>query len=276
MSTRATFRSAVAFAAVLVAAAPSPSQANSIVVRAQGANPAAIQAAVDSFRETMSPNNGVGGSFASGRREINWDGVPDNFAAPNSMPEDFFNVSSPRGVMMNTVNEVSGSAFNSFFVSADSNNPDNAPVEFGNLNAQYPGIFQPFSSPRLMIARADHVIELTFFVPGTNIPATVTAFGAVFADVDVGNHATLRFFSADGRQISAVAGSVASGGLSFLGVRFTEPEERAARIIIQVGTVAPGAGVIDGGSDDVIALDDFIYSEPRPQYELYEDQFENL
>src|SRR4051794_40131850 len=30
-------------------------------------------------------NNGVGGSFGNGFRAINWDGVPDAFAAPNSL-----------------------------------------------------------------------------------------------------------------------------------------------------------------------------------------------
>src|SRR5215218_103219 len=65
---------------------------------AAGANAAAIQGAVDQFRAdlgTLNPNNGQ--SFKSGRREINWDGVPDNFSAPNFMPNDFFNINSPRG-----------------------------------------------------------------------------------------------------------------------------------------------------------------------------------
>src|SRR6476660_1278940 len=71
-----------------------------VVRQATGANAAAIQAAVDQFRAdlgTLNPNNGQ--SFASGRREINWDGVPDNLSAPHFMPNDFFNVNSPRGVV---------------------------------------------------------------------------------------------------------------------------------------------------------------------------------
>src|SRR5215510_8978240 len=54
---------------------------------AAGANPAAIQATVDQFRADLGgSNNGVGGSFTSGRREINWDGVSDAFSAPNFLP----------------------------------------------------------------------------------------------------------------------------------------------------------------------------------------------
>ena len=37
------------------------------------------------------------------RREINWDGVPDNRSDPTSLPFDFFNVNSPRGAVFSTV-----------------------------------------------------------------------------------------------------------------------------------------------------------------------------
>jgi hypothetical protein len=81
---------------------------------ASGANPAAIQATVDAFRTplgTLNPN--VIGSFGTGRREINWDGVPDALSAPNNVPANFFNVNSPRGVIFGTLGtgfEVSASA----------------------------------------------------------------------------------------------------------------------------------------------------------------------
>src|SRR5438045_2386489 len=69
-----------------------------------GANAAAIQTTVDSFRTALGTlNANVAGSFGSGRREINWDGVPDTLAAPNLLPANFFNVNSPRGVVFSTV-----------------------------------------------------------------------------------------------------------------------------------------------------------------------------
>src|SRR4051812_18081170 len=70
---------------------------------AAGANAASITAAVNDFRAdlgTLNPN--VAGSFGSGRREINWDAVPDVFSAPNLLPNNFFNVNSPRGVIFST------------------------------------------------------------------------------------------------------------------------------------------------------------------------------
>jgi len=62
-----------------------------VVRQIVGQTPAAIQSVVDQFRAdlggALNPNNGQ--SFTNGRREINWDGVPDNFSAPNNMPANF-------------------------------------------------------------------------------------------------------------------------------------------------------------------------------------------
>jgi hypothetical protein len=40
------------------------------------------------------------GSSATGFRQITWDDVPDQFAAPNHLPGDFYNVNSPRGLRL--------------------------------------------------------------------------------------------------------------------------------------------------------------------------------
>src|SRR2546430_14617119 len=85
-----------------------------LVRQGAGANPADIQAIVDQFRADLGgSNNGVGGSFATGRREINWDGVPDANATPNFLAPDFFNTTSPRGLVMASV-ELTGSSHNEF------------------------------------------------------------------------------------------------------------------------------------------------------------------
>src|SRR5919109_280831 len=74
-----------------------------VVFEAAGAEPADIQAAVDDFRAFLGDlNPNVPGAFPDGRREINWDGVPDAFAAPNNLPANFFNFNSPRGVVFST------------------------------------------------------------------------------------------------------------------------------------------------------------------------------
>jgi hypothetical protein len=190
-----------------------------VVRQAGGANRAAIQAVFDQFKVdlggVLNPNNGQ--SFTTGRREINWDGVPDSFSEPNNFPPNFFNVNSPRGVIFNAVEDATGSALNQFAVS--STLASGVPVRFGNLNASYSNILQTFSPQRLFIARRTHIIEVNFFIPGTKIPATVKGFGVVFADVDSasgGNRSLIRVYGADGSQLSAAATTL----------RFTDPRQK--------------------------------------------------
>src|SRR6478672_13104484 len=110
------------------------------VFEASGATPADIQTAVDAFRNfgDFGTNNGIGGTFPHGRREINWDGVPDARSAPNLLPANFFNNNSPRGVVFFTP----GTGFE---VSANLINSTNTPVRFGNIFPVYPVLFSTFS-----------------------------------------------------------------------------------------------------------------------------------
>jgi hypothetical protein len=245
---RTALRTIVA-AASLIFVLSSPTGA--AVFTASGANPAAIQATVDSFRAALGANNGVGGSFPSGRREINWDGVPDALSAPNNLPANFFNVNSPRGVVLSTP----GSGFQ---VSATA--ASGTPVRFGNLNAAYPADNQTFSPERLFTALNSNTVQIDFFVPGTNTPATVAGFGAVFTDVELASTTKYTVFLGDGTnggQFAVPAGP--AGGLSFLGL--TEPN-RYSRIIIESGTAIPGTTEVLTNNLDVAFMDDFIYGEP--------------
>ncbi len=238
--------------------------AQATLYSAAGANPAAIQATVDQFRTdlgALNPNNGQ--SFTSGRREINWDGVPDALSSPNSFPPNFFNTNSPRGVVFGNVGS------NNFQVSATT--ASGTPVRFGNIDASYTATFQAFSAQRLFSGSAPvlpssfnlhRVVEVDFFIPGTNIPATVNAFGAVFCDVDAASGTFIEFYRANGTRIEARAATVFNNGLSFLGVIFVG--ERVARVRIVSGNSNIGAGNPDGGAaNDVVVMDDFIYGEPR-------------
>jgi hypothetical protein len=255
------FVAVLAFIAVGVSAVP----AAPVVRQGTGANTAGLQAIVDQFRTDLGgANNGVGGSFKSGRREINWDGVPDAFSEPNNFPVDFFNVNSPRGVIFNAVEDATGAALNHFAVS--SNDASGVPVRFSNINANYSTIFTTFSAQRLFTVRNTNIMEVTFVIPGTNIPATVNGFGVIFADVDSatgGNRSLIRVYGADGRQLSAASAGVLDNGLSFVGISFNAGE-RIARVVIESGNRAHSAANNDGVDGvDVVAMDDFIYGEPR-------------
>src|SRR5512135_1123797 len=92
-------RLAITLAAVILSL-PTITVAAPVVIEASGASPTDIQPAVNNFRAFLGAlNPNVPGSFPDGRREINWDGVPDAFSSPNNLPVNFFNANSPRGVV---------------------------------------------------------------------------------------------------------------------------------------------------------------------------------
>jgi len=226
-----------------------------------GNNPTVISAAgdvttaVDTFRDLLgSPNNGgTPGSQPSGRREINWDGVPDNLSSPNFMPPDFFNDSAApraRGAFFATPGD-------GVQVSADSDNPDGAAVRFGNINPSYTDLFETFSPERLFSPIGSNVVDMTFFVPGTDVPAVVTGFGAVYTDVDL-EDSSFEFFDANDDSLGRFEVPVNPGGLSFLGVAF--PDAVVARVRIAYGTDALGPD--QSAEVDVAVMDDFFYGEP--------------
>jgi len=221
-----------------------------ITFSASGANPAGIQTTVDAYRTalgTLNPN--VAGSFDSGRREINWDGVPDALSAPNLLPANFFNVNSPRGVVFST----SGAGFE---VSA---NAAVGPIEFDNINPTYSAAFQTFSPQRLFTALGSNILDVNFFVPGTTTATSTGAFGAVFTDVDLANSTSIQFFDLNNNSLGTFFAQTANNGLSFLGVQFNAGE-RVGRVRITSGSGALGPN--ESPTFDVVAMDDFIYAEP--------------
>ena len=226
--------------------------------QATGPSPASIQAAVDEFRADLGgSNNGVGGTFGTGRREINWDGVPDSFSSPNSLPANFFNANSPRGVVFSTPSGV-------VQVSAKTGNPTLTPVRFGNFNPSYPNEFQTFSPERLFSAIGSNVTDIVFFLPGTASQAFVSGFGSVFTDVDSATSTTIQYFDQAGVSLGtfAVPASLpGSQNLSFLGVSFNAGE-RVSRVRITSGNTALGPDDSLPGAD-VVVMDDFIYGEPH-------------
>jgi hypothetical protein len=242
------------------------------VVRSAGgdATPASITGARDQFRTDLGGGTvaGPNGSFGEARREINWDGVPDGFSAPNNLPPNFFNSNSPRGAEFST----QGSG-----VQVSANSGGATSVEFANIDPSYSSTFGVFSAQKLFTGVDSNVVDVRFFLPGTSTPALVSGFGSVFTDVDLTSSTKIEFFDASNASLGVYdvpAGTVGSESLSFLGVSFTEGPV-ISRVQITSGNVALGEGVIDGtplGPDnvtDVVAMDDFLYAAPVPEPETY-------
>jgi hypothetical protein len=219
------------------------------IIRASGD----IAASVDQYRAllgTLNPN--LAGEQPGGRREINWDGVPAGFTNNNLFPGDFFNVNSPRGTVFTT----EGSGFRV------SNNG------FVDVNPAFAGEFNVFSPPKLFAAVGSTRTDVEFFVAGSRVQALSRGFGAVFADVGRARSTTIEYFDGNGRRLLTLAVPRRSDdrGLSFAGATFESPV--VARVRITSGNTPIGPDAVDnvkgyGRKRDLVAMDDFIYGEPR-------------
>ena len=102
-------------------------------------------------------------------------------------------------------------------------------------------------------------MNLTFTVPGTDTPATVRGFGAVYTDVDKKEGAAFEFFDTDGEKLGTYAVPKSKDGLSFLGVAYDEPIVGKVRIVYGTSKLGPD----DSKRYDVAVMDDFIFGEPQ-------------
>jgi hypothetical protein len=233
------------------------------VYQAAGPTRESIATTIDQFRAAIGGiNNGNNaGTSGPGRREINWDGGGSNTSPAATPFTGFLNI---RGALFTT----SGSGF----VQAP---PAGMATTFGNLS--YETAFQAFSLQRLFSPVGSNVTDTTFFIPGSQgaTPATTTAFGAVFADVDQpdgsgpgskrGNRGAstfIEYYGYAGNLLfsSYVAATPGTGTFSFLGIVFNDA--RIGRVRITSGDLAPGPD--DDPARDIVLLDDFIYGEPKP------------
>jgi hypothetical protein len=215
-----------------------------VAYSAAGIDANAIGSVVNAFRSAVgSPNNGnTPGPLASGRREINWDGGGNNSATAPA-PTPFTGFQLIRGALFTTPG--------TGFVQAP---PSGLATTFNN--ATY--TFTTFSPLRLFSAVGSNVTDVHFFRPGTDIPATVNAFGAVFTDVDLAESTSVEYFGPEGESLGKLFVPPSNNGLSFVGLVFTS--ERVAVVRITSGNVAPGPNESD--VVDVVVMDDFIYGEP--------------
>ncbi len=236
------------FGSLLTLAFANHSFASILVFEASGATPASITPARDAFRAAVGGGTvaGANGDFGGVRREINWDAVPAGFSDPSLLPGDFFNVNSPRGVVMSTPGT-------GFLVSSDS----------GSTLFGFPGDLQTFSPNKLFTAVNSTITDVSFFVPGSTIAATTSAFGVVFVDVEVANLTKLEFFDVNNTLLFSRFAMVGGNqGLSFVG-GVADAGEQIARVRITSGANALVSNGVRGDENlDFVVMDDFLYATP--------------
>lgn len=242
-------------AAAVLLALPGVTEAG-LIRSGAGASPADIQAVVDAFRADLGPlNPNTPGSLLTGRREINWAGIPDAFATPNFLPGDFFNQNVPgrvRGVTFATPGV-------GVQASADSSNPTVTPVRIGNINYIYANISQTFTPERLSSPIGSNIVDLAFFVPGTITLAAVRVFGAVYSEADIAGDTSFEYFDIGGHSLGKFLVPTFNNGLSFMGVSFPDAIVGWVQIVYGTGALGPD----DGPGNEVAVMDDLIYGEPQ-------------
>ncbi len=192
---------------------------------------------------------------ATGRREVNWDGVPANFTNSDNFPFDFFNLTDPAGANGRKRGLVYANAATAFRVDSS---------DFAEIDASYADQFDAFSGKRTFVTRGSVVTEIVFKVPGTNTDAFVKGFGAVFSDVDDANSTKIEFYNGT-KSLGVFKAPVRAAGssFSFLGVFF--PGEKVTKVKITAGNGLLAAGVKDisnNGTYDLVVMDDLFYNEP--------------
>ena len=241
--------------ALVLALTTAQAHASSTTFSAAGADPSAIQATVDAFRDALGALNAPEPvENADGRRQINWDAAPAAVSSPNPFPGDFFNFGSApraRGIEFSTPGT-------GFALSGDVD--DGTEVRFADINPTYADEFQAFSEERLFTPRGSNITRVDFFsAADQTTPATTDGLGVVFADVDLADTTTIDYYGLGGNLLLSQAVEVADEGLSFAGAKFDE--NVLAYAIITAGNF--DVGPTDGSFGyDIVVMDDFIFGEP--------------
>jgi hypothetical protein len=223
------------------------------VVKASGD----LTTALADFRQLLGDSLNTVPGKTTGRREVNWDGVAPAFNNNDAFPHNFFNnpdPSAPAGRKRGLLYINDGTTLR-----VDSS-------DFADIDPSYGAQFNAFSGKRTFSGANSHIAQITFQIAGQTTPAVVKGFGAVFSDVDNASSTTLEFFSGE-KSLGVFPAPVAgANSFSFLGVYF--PNEAVTRVKITAGTakLAPGVkDVSDGGTKDLVVMDDFFYNEPVTQ-----------
>ena len=209
-----------------------------------------ISARMNEFRAVLGNLNTTPGA-TSGRREINWDTVADDMTNTN-LPSDFFNatgagapVARQRGLIYaGGAAQVSNSSFT-------------------HINSEAASQFSAFSGTKSFANVTADKWEIDFAVAGQTTAASVKGFGIVFTDVDKDNTTALEFF--DGTNSLGkffVPAHDNTTAYSFLGVHFENRKITRVQVSHQGTLTGGGKDVSQGGTNDLIVMDDFIYSEP--------------
>ena len=215
-----------------------------------------INGALTDFRNLLGNLNTTPGA-TSGRREINWDGVPDTMVG-QALPNDFFNPTGVDAPVAQQRGLLYASNVGEFQVSNRN---------FSNIDPATTGEFSAFSGAKTFANIATNLWPVNFQVAGETTAAFSKGVGIVFSDVDLPNSTSLEFFENE-KSLGKffVPPHTTTSSFSFLGVYFPGNERITKVQVSHDGILADGQKDISaGGQHDLVIFDDFIYGEPKKQ-----------
>ena len=212
-----------------------------------------ITGTMEQFRQALGELNTAPGAM-TGRRELTWEAVPDNML-DQTLPGQFFNQTGPeanpslqRGISYEPVFDFRVSK-TQFLPLA----PDAAPE------------FRAFSGTATFasVGGQPQPWPISFQVAGSTQPAAVRGFGMVVNDVDVAGSVQIQYFNGNALiGVVDVPAKDANSPFSFAGMLFREPVITSVRVKHQGLLKAGAKDLSQGGTSDLVVMDDFIYGEP--------------
>ncbi|RYY21502.1 MAG: hypothetical protein EOO04_18105 [Chitinophagaceae bacterium] len=211
---------------------------------------------LDEFRQSLGQLNTQLGA-TTGRREISWEAVPDDML-DKTLPPQFFN---QVGTEANPSLQ-KGIAYEPSFDFRVSK------TQFASLDPEAASQFKAFSGIAVFARVGDQPQPwpISFQVAGVAEAAAVRGFGMVVSDVDVAGSVKIDYFNG-----STLIGSVdvpartGDSPFSFAGLLFKDPVITSIRVTHQGLLKAGEKDITQGGTHDLVVMDDFIYAEPVRQ-----------
>jgi hypothetical protein len=168
----------------------------------------------------------------------------------DTFPATFFNVNSKRGALFITPG--TGLRIDS--------------TAFVSINAGVAGQFKAFSPKKLFVSVGSTRLEVDFKLVGLTTNGLVKGFGVIFSDVDRAGSTTVEYFDAAGVRIATIDAPAHLGTqqFSFVGAVFDSAVVAKVQITSGEAPLTNAIDVSDGGTTDLVAMDDFVYGEPQP------------
>ena len=210
-----------------------------------------INASLEQFRHLLGDQLNTTTGLVTGRREANWDGVPEQLLS-KKLPADFLNPVGDQAAVSNKRGLIYSTAGN-FQVSKNN---------FAEINPAATSQFSSFSGDKSFANVSGSLWDVEFQVAGKTEAAFVRGFGIVFSDVDLSNSTSMEVFS-DQRSLGKYFVPAKQGSnFSFLGVYFKN--EKVTRITVaHDGHLDQGQkDISDNGTADLVTMDNFLWNEP--------------